>query len=96
MNWAAVADVIQVVQAAMLILGLIIAIGMWRQRTDSTPAALSQRMDSCRAQCDRELSRLNADLASFARKDTIEATLQGIDTRLANIERAMRIGPAEE
>ena len=103
MTMAMWADVLQVAQGVVFILLLIVGVGVWRQKTESTSTALAEQMRVCRATCDsklteigRENDRIRRDLAQdYARKDTIGATLAGMDIRLANIERALRIGGDE-
>lgn len=93
MTWGELADVMQALQGAGIILLIIMGIGAWRQKQDASPSALTQRLEACRAQCDRDLSQVRADMTTFARKDTIGETLRGMDIRLANIERALRLRP---
>jgi hypothetical protein len=93
------ADVLQVAQGVVFLLLLIVGVGVWRQKTESAAGALGAQMTACRERCDAKIAeverqaervRITVD-RDYARKDTIGATLAGMDVRLANIERALRI-----
>lgn len=102
MNWSLAADVIQVIYGAALILLLIMAVGRFRQKTETAPAELARDLRACRERCDarfldvdRELGRMRQDLDPLARKDVIVVQLEAIDRRLAIIERAVGVNQVE-
>ena len=96
MTWAMISDAIQATQGILVILAFLFALGAWRQRAETTPAVLAHQLAGCRAQCDREVAMIRAEMTAFARRDTIGETLRGMDVRLANIERALRVGMPED
>lgn len=103
MNWAQAADGLQVAQSVGVLILLLIAIGSWRQKQEAAPEVLAAQLQSCRASCharldsiEREADKTRAQLdRDYPRKETLEAKLDGMDTRLRNIERALRVNQME-
>jgi hypothetical protein len=104
MAWAQMADVLQIMQAAGVLILVIKALGSWQQRTESAPAELGRQLKACREACDARLKAIDVEADrirrqldhDYPRKDTLDAKLDGIYTRLGTIERAVLQQPPME
>lgn len=88
-----IADVLQVVYGAALVLLLLMAIGAWRKGQEVSTVQLSRDLASCRKECDRRLNehdgRLDRQAREFARNDVVTVELRNIGERLERIEQAL-------
>ncbi len=89
MNLSVLADILQVVYGAALILLLIMAIGAWRSKQEVSATQLARDFEGCKKACETRHAEFNARLLSYARNDVVTVELRAINQRLTTIERAV-------
>jgi hypothetical protein len=83
MTWSQVADVLRVLQGVGILVLLIAAAGAWRQKQESTPAALAKELASCRAACDRRLDDHDREIEkSRARHHDVASWQEALPAKL--------------